>query len=64
MAIGEHKHYETMFRVIHEECELAVRNDYRIGIITFLKQEAEFPTLKNFRSYVYKMCDLALKRKE
>lgn len=27
MQIGEHGHYETMFQVIHEECELAVRRE-------------------------------------
>lgn len=25
MEIGEHGHYETMFQVVHEECELAAR---------------------------------------
>lgn len=25
MAIGAQGHYETMFRIIHEECELAAR---------------------------------------
>ena len=25
MTLGEHGHYETMFRVIHEEVELALR---------------------------------------
>ncbi len=38
MKIGEHGHYETMFRVIHEECELATRK-FKIIHDRFMSEE-------------------------
>jgi hypothetical protein len=39
---------------------------YLKGILTLLRDEAAVPTLttNGFRNYVFKMCDLALRKKE
>ncbi len=57
---------EKAIKPIKSECEDFTQIEFCIGVLKLLKQEAELPTLtaKGFRNYVYKMCNLALQKKE